>query len=313
MQHRYSVYGVSLSSDIPFDFPGGAAAADAPHVRFVRAEDQGAEPSDADDRWFLCTDLGDGSVRLRWTGLYEFLVHPSGTCVEYRPLADGTPSILQNFLFGQTLSFALIRQNVEPVHAAVVDVGGRAVALLGDCTYGKSTLAAAMLRAGCRLVSDDLLVVRGSHGQLVARPGTGRIKLHPDSAHAVLGESGEGVRLMPGAEKRVFRLAPALVQAADVPLHAFLVLPSPDERAACDRIGIRRIGGPDLFRELVRNTFVRYVDDGTRLRQNFSWNAQLAAAIPGYRLGYPPGLDRLPGVARTVMHQFMRHQQEDTQ
>jgi len=312
MDHRYSVYGVAMTSDLAFDFPSDAAAVgDGPHVRFARGEEsglteaRGAEPPN--DAWFACHEMADGSTYLRWSGLFEFHIDPSGTCVKYRALRDGNPAVLQNFLFGQVLAFALIRQEIEPVHAAVVDVGGYAIAFLGDCTYGKSTLAGAFLSAGCRLVSDDLLVTRDWRGSIMARAGAGRIKLFPDSASAILRRTDGGVRLMPNADKRVFRLDADMVQRREVPLRAFVVLPTPEARAACDRIAISPMAGAELFPELVRNTFVRYLDDGRRLRQNFSRNAHLASAVDGYRLQYPSGINRLPSVARTIVDHFRQH------
>jgi hypothetical protein len=312
VEHRYSVYGVTLSSDVPFDFPCGADDAhDGPHVRFARADAEDfAESAIGDpsaDDWFVCREREDGSVYLRWSGLYEFLVDSHGACVRHRPLPGADPAVLQNFLFGQALSFALIRQNVEPVHAAVVDVGGSAIALLGDCTYGKSTLAALLLQAGCRLVSDDLLVVRESGGCLVACAGSGRIKLLPDSASAAFGAASGGARIMPQSDKRVFRLEGHLVQPNEVPLGAFVMLPTPAERAGCDSFAMHRLNGARVFHELLKNTFVRYVHDARRLHQNFAWNAQLAAAVDGYQLFYPSGINRLPAVARNLVDHFRHH------
>ena len=311
MDHRYFVYGVSLTSDTPFDFPYSAdSEGGGPAVRFARggSEHFGAALAGdaASEEWFVCRALGDGSVYLRWSGLYEFLVDAGGTCVRHRALPGAEPSVLQNFLFGQALSFALIRQNVEPIHAAVVEIDGCGIALLGDCTYGKSTLAGALLGAGCRLVSDDLLVVHESNGCLMARAGSGRIKLLPDSATAVLGDARGGVRIIPGSDKRVFRLDRHLVQQDDVPLRAFIVLPTPAERAACDGFVMRRSSGARVFHELLKNTFVRYVHDGNRLRQNFSWNARLASVVDGYHLSYPSGINRLPAVA-TALIDYVRH------
>jgi hypothetical protein len=307
-EHKYAVYGVSLISDIPFDFPPASSTDhDRPHVRFAQAGDVLDRTEAGSDQWFVCRQQEDGSLYVRWSGLYEFVVDPSGTLVRYRALRDGEPAILQNFLFGQTLSFALIRQNVEPVHAAVVDVGGHAIALLGDCTYGKSTLAASLLRAGCRLLSDDLLVVHDCGGVLLARAGAGRIKLLPDAARAVLGEPAGGVPLLPGADKRVFRLDRRKVQRDDVPLGAIVILPTPDERAACARIDIDRVTGAEVFRELVKNTFVRYVDEARRLHQNFASNSHLASAVAGYRLRYPPGIERLPDVSGAITEYFRQN------
>ena len=312
MDHRYSVYGVSLTSDMPFDFPPGTDSEDGgPSVRFAScgSEDFAAAPGGAaaSEEWFVCRTLEDGSVYLRWAGLYEFLVDAQGTCVRHRALPGADPSVLQNFLFGQALSFALIRQNVEPVHAAVVEIDGYAIALLGDCTYGKSTLAGSLLRAGCRLVSDDLLVVQEAHGRLMAQSGSGRIKLLPDSATAVLGGTSGGERIIPSSDKRVFRLERHMVQRNDVPLRAFIVLPTPEERAASDRFAMGRSSGARVFHELLKNTFVRYVHDGRRLHQNFSWNARLASAVQGYHLVYPSGINRLPSVA-TALIDYVRHQ-----
>jgi hypothetical protein len=314
MDHRYFVYGVSLSSDIPFDFPSEAPATqDGPHVRFARATDSDfEEPSRGEssgDEWFVCRELEDESIYLRWSGLYEFRIDPSGACVRYRPLREGDPAVLQNFLFGQTLSFALVRQNVEPIHAAVVDVDGLGIALLGDCTYGKSTLAGSLLRAGCRLVTDDVLVAHEAEGRVMARAGAGRIKLLPDSARAILRDVSSGVRLMANADKRVFRLHGDMVQRKDVPLRAFVVLPTPEERDTCDRIEIRPMTGVHLLPELVKNTFVRHLHGRRRLRQNFSWNAHLASAVDGYRLRYPSGIDRLPSVADAIVGHFRSHSQ----
>jgi hypothetical protein len=316
MDYRYSVYGVALTSDLPFEFPSDPGdVQDAPRVRIARGCDadfamaRGSEPPN--DAWFACHETADGSVYLRWSGLFEFHVDAAGTCVTYRALRDGDSAILQNFLFGQVLAFALIRQNVEPVHAAVVDVGGHAIAFLGDCSYGKSTLAGAFLRAGCRLVSDDLLVARESRGCVMARAGAGRIKLLPDSASAVLGDAASGVRLIPNADKRVFRLQGHMVQPSDVPLRAFVVMPTPAERDACQGIEIRAITGAQLFPELVKNTFVRYLEDGRRLRQNFSRNAQLASTVEGYRLMYPPGIERLSSVVDAVKTHLGHHSQRD--
>jgi hypothetical protein len=153
MAHRYSVYGVSVTSDVPFEFPRaeqrrpGLGAV----VEFSRAEDGELAGIEGDPAaWFTCDERADGSIYLRWGSYFDFLIDGGGTRVRYRALEAGDAGVLQNFLFGPALSTALVRQGIEPLHAAVVEIDGRAVALLGDCGYGKSTLAAAFVRCGCR-------------------------------------------------------------------------------------------------------------------------------------------------------------------
>lgn len=316
MVHRYSVYGVSVSSDVPFELPIREDTwRTDPHVRFARGGDEefGGVPvaGSPDEPWFVCAERGDESIYLRWSGLYEFLVAPCGTHVAYRPLQHGDAAVLQNFLLGQALSFALVRQGVEPIHAAVIDLDGRGIGLLGDCGFGKSTLAGSLMQAGHRLVTDDVLIVDERGAELMVRAGTGRIKLLPDSAASVMGVGHAGIPVAPQADKLVFRLDDRLVQNRDVPLEAFLILPAPTERAACDRVEIQRTSRAELFYELVRNTFVCDIENGRRLQRNFSVNARIASSVDGYKLRYPPGIDRLPMVRQAVLEHF--HQDREIQ
>jgi hypothetical protein len=312
------VYGVSLQSDIPFALPElSSEARTGAQVRLARARDEEfGDTSRVDGEgapWFLCRERDDGSIYLRWSTLYEFLVTPCGTRVSYRPLEQGEPGVLQNFLFGQALSYALVRQGVEPLHATAIDVGGCAIALLGDCTFGKSTLAASFLQAGYRLVTDDVLNVHECDGHLMAHAGTGRIKLEPAAAVALLGGTNGGIRLIPTAEKLAFQLHESMVQRADVPLTSFFILPTPDERQAADRIELRPVSCADLFRELVKSTFVCDLDSAPRLRWNFAVNSRIASLTPGFSLRYPPGLDRVPAVRDAILGHLRRQLQGDIQ
>jgi hypothetical protein len=85
-------------------------------------------------------------------------------------------------MLGQALSFALVKQHLEPLHATVVEIEGEGVAFLGGSAFGKSTIAASFLSAGHRLLTDDLLVLQERAGTIWAYPGPPRIKVFPDVA-----------------------------------------------------------------------------------------------------------------------------------
>jgi hypothetical protein len=309
MDHHYAIYGVSVASDTPLPFqPHVDLSATAPRVRFNRGLDDEfpvRSCGGAHDGWFVCQALDDATY-LRCSTFYEFLVDSGGAEVKYRPLEDGHPIVLHNFLFGAALSFALVRQGVEPLHAAVVDIGDGAIALLGDCTFGKSTLAGFFLQAGCRLLTDDLLVVHEQEGQSMAAPGAGRIKLQPDAARVILGRDALGTMMNPQTDKQVFHLHDARVSRSERPLRAFLVLPTPEERTRSERIEIERLRPAELFHELVKASFVSHIEDAARLRRNFSCNTRLATAVEAYRLRYPAGIDRLASVRNAVLS-HLRH------
>src|SRR5262249_1753993 len=101
----------------------------------------------------------DGSIYLRWDNHFEFMIAADGRQIACRPLGTVTGETFDSYLPASALSFALVRQGIEPLHATVVDVGGKAVGFLGNCGFGKSSLATWFIRRGHRLITDDLLVV----------------------------------------------------------------------------------------------------------------------------------------------------------
>ena len=302
--YRFAAYGLSVVADIDLDLPGaGKHDTRLGEIVWRRSpstfDAPSAARSGAIDDWFVCEALEDGSYYLRWKDYYEFIVERSGVRVDYRPLDGADPGILRNFLFGQVLSFALVLQGIEPLHATAVRIDGQAVVFLGDCRFGKSTLAASFLHDGCPILTDDLLLIDRRAGRLFALPGCGRIKLRPDSRH-LLDAAGPGARLNPLTEKEVFPLGPDQMEAAPLPLAALFVLPSPLERDASAAIGSRRLTSAALFHELLKNSFNTQVQGAPRLARHFAFAVGLARGVRGFALCYPAGLEHLPAIRRSV-------------
>jgi hypothetical protein len=312
----YSVYGVSVGSDVPFDFPAaGRPEPELAHVELIHThegfnerfnethEPAGAvreAPDAAETRWYICRPMADGSVYLRWRNLYEFRIESKGARIWCRPLEGCGRDVLQNFLFGQALSAALVQQGLEPLHAAVVSVGDGAIGFLGECGSGKSTLAASFLQSGHRLVTDDVLVIEYRAEQPVAHPGTGRVKLHPDSAHAVLGGNHAGAPLNPHTAKRAYRLGLRSFERRRLPLGCLFVLArgSPGED---DSIDVRPLSPAELFVEVVRSTFHEEIDDEERLVRHFASARHVSSAVRGYALRYPRGYEHLPALRDAIV------------
>ena len=98
-------------------------------------------------------------------------------------LGNASAESFQSYLLGWVLSFALVKQGYEPLHATAVVVDGKAVAFLGTSGDGKSTLAAAFLHAGHTLLTDDLLLIREIDRRI-------RGLSRPAAAQAVSGDRG---------------------------------------------------------------------------------------------------------------------------
>lgn len=290
----YRLYGLTIDSDLALaapaaDGPGLGVVALAPSDGpLVDARTAGA----ADDGWFAYRRLPDGAEYLRWRGLFEFLVSADGRRIARRALAEVPDEVLQTYLLGQALSFALLKQGIEPLHATVVGIGDGAVGFLGDCGRGKSTTAAAFLAAGHRLLTDDLLVLSSRGVDVLAHAGPPRIKLFPEPARVLLGKRARGVAMNRATPKLVIPLESDGPRA--LPLRALYVL------AAGRAVTIRRFSSRRAFVELLRNSFNIVVADPARLARQFERAAFLAAAVPIKQLSFPRTLAALSAVRAAV-------------
>jgi hypothetical protein len=306
----HSIYGVRVTSEIPFRFAGSAGheiASPLAEVRFVDGDDGDfaifAARTAGDE--FVFDEDADGTAYLRWPHLYEFAVAADGSRIACRSLDGSDVSVLQNFLFGQVLAVALVRQRLEPLHAAVVVMDDAAVAFLGDCTYGKSTLLASFTDAGHRALTDDMLILDRRDGQLRAMPSTGRVKLQADSARLFF-ERGSGAPLTPFTQKRSFEFDRSKQQRASAPLQLLYVLPAPAERDNTHSIEIRRVSRAAAVRELVANTFTTHIVSRERLLRQFEHATSIASRVDAFELRYPTGLDYLPAIRRAVVEHAQR-------
>jgi hypothetical protein len=310
-RYCYSIYGVRVTSDCPLEFPSADDTKEPiADVEFVEGTERDfqtfADLRETPDPAFLCRQLAGGSTYLRWPYLYEFSVAADGSRVACRPLDGCGRAVLQYFLFGQALAVALVKQGIEPLHAAVVRVDDGAVGFLGDCTFGKSTLLASFLQAGHRVLTDDMLILAHRAGVRVALPGSGRIKLMPDSASAFLDESARGTLLNPTTTKRSFPVDAARRQQTGLPLRQLFVLPEPAERDRITSIEMVPISRAAMVPELLKNSFCSEILDRERLVRQFACASQLASEVDGFRLRYPSGVQHLPALRTAIVEHVHR-------
>ena len=212
------------------------------------------------------------------------------------------------YLLGQVLSFSLLSMGVEPLHGTVVVVEGGAVAFVGDCGYGKSTLAAAMLAKGFPVLTDDLIAVSDTATGCVVHPGVPRIKLFPSVARRVLPRKSHGTPMNHRTSKLVLRLGSREAARQPVPLRAIYVLSPPRARGRnrLERPRIRPLAGRDAFLEVAAAAFNLLVLREERLAGQFRFATDLANNIPIRRLTYPRNLSQLPVVCDAILGDLAR-------
>ena len=311
----YGMYGLLVRSQVPLVGPRKTRPG-RPDIEFVMASASLRTPtvqrqlarSDADD-WFHHAALDDGSTYLLWTKLSEFWISADGRRIACRAFDGTTPETIHTYLVPQAVSCALVKQGIEPLHATAAVVNGEAVAFLGNCGYGKSSLGAAFLRAGHSLLTDDLLVISRAgppSGRLHAHPGPARVKLFPEIAKRLLGPRRTGVRMNPETHKCIIPLVDGEHCAGAVPLKALYVLRPPTPTRASRRISIRTLSPRYACLELIANTFNLIITDRDRLARQFRWAAGLAAAIPVKSLSYPRKLAQVSRLVEIICRDLSR-------
>jgi hypothetical protein len=312
----YHLYGVRLHSAwaLPYSRAAQPYVADIALTRraapFFSAARSEAERQPQRRPSHVEGQLADRRTYLCWPGQFEFLISADGRQIAGRPLRNGTVEGFHTYLLGQALSFALIGQGLDPLHATVVTIDGGAAAFLGDSGYGKSSLAAAFIGAGHRLLTDDLLIVTSGPGGLAAHPGPPRLKLYPQSARRLL-PSARGARMMRSTPKLLFRLSSRQVAPGPAGLRVMYVITPPGSRptqggAATARVTIRRLGARQACLALLRNTFNTSVRDPDRLARQFALTVRLASSVAVKSVSYPRSFRVLPDVRDAILADLQR-------
>lgn len=308
----YRVYGVTVRSSVRLPCrldrsgaPPDVRLSSAPSSRFRSARTL-APPQKGPHAWFRCLRLQDGTTYLRWSELFEFLVSPDGREILFCRHRKATLESLRVYLLGQVLSFSLLAMGIESLHGTVIVMDEGAVALVGDCGYGKSTLGAAMLAKGFPVLTDDVIAVRDVGDGWWVEPGAPRIKLFPSIARRVLPGKRPSTPMNNRTAKLVLPLAGSEVVGRPTRLKAIYVLAAPRRHARGLRPRVRSLTGRRAFLEVVRAAFNLLVVREDRLAGQFRFANDLAARVPVRRLTYPRSLSQLPAVCNAVVKDLAR-------
>jgi hypothetical protein len=169
-----------------------------------------AGPSGAAPR--LSLQVREGRPYRRWPGdlplarlgavpAIEGDVSPSSGTVWLRPTSAG-PGVVWGAVLGLALPHVAHACGTHVLHASCVSRGCRAVAFLGGPRSGKSSAAAALVRRGWRLVSDDALPVTAGFDGVLAQPAFPAIRLFtPMATWFAEGDPGRMLPVHPRLQK----------------------------------------------------------------------------------------------------------------
>ncbi|MFD2239261.1 serine kinase [Aureimonas populi] len=237
---------------------------------------------------------------LRWRSVGAFMIADDRTIL-VDPAEGVDPRLIAFPLLGPVLALLLHRRGRLVLHASAVEIEGRAVVLMGDKGAGKSTLAGALVSAGHRLLTDDVLVLAptGGGGKPVVEAAAGQLKLHHESRAAIslAGSRMVDADLHPSITKRQHRLG-GVFRTDAAPLGALLTL------GRGPQLHLERLARAEALQALIRFSYpVRFERSGLGeegMQRLFRQCADLASTHFVGRLAAAAGLGRLGETVREI-------------
>lgn len=109
-----------------------------------------------------------------------FVIDPASNFIG----VPATPDVVrrEQRLWGLPTLLMFLAAGDMPLHAAAVEIEGRAVLLTGPSRHGKTSLALGFARQGYRILSEDLVRIRSSSPTPMVFPGPAGVRVRTDVA-----------------------------------------------------------------------------------------------------------------------------------
>ena len=300
MYSVYSVYGLHLRTNLPL--PGLDSLSTAPKIdahvclqskpeALTRNVDATAElfyvsPSE-DERgepvlkaWKL---MDDSFFRLCYSDGTEFVINYEGTRIWSTWPDSLTIDDTTVYLLGPVLGFVLRLRGTVCLHASVISVDDKAIALLGAAGAGKSTTAAEFAKSGFPVLSDDVAAISDRDGVFVVQPAYPHLRLWPSAVNILYGRPDALPRLVPedsSWDKCYLKLTGKdyEFQSHPLPLAAIYLLSERTEDSASPFIEPMSAGAGLI--SLITNTYANYLLDTSMRAREFRLLDRVISSIP---------------------------------
>lgn len=213
--HRYEAFGLNIASDFAVE-ELRIGEADTPPDLTIIDRDLGL-PLPTPQQGVVFDYKDPGGVVMAWPGVAAFRFVDENTI--WARKYDEAPDAYFAFpLLGPVMAWYLNMRRLFVLHASAVQIDGHTLAFLGDKLAGKSTTAAAFVRAGASLVTDDVLAIKvAAETRPICLPALPQLKLEQSAAQAIQIEGATALPLVMDAfPKRQHKLASMATEAVSM-------------------------------------------------------------------------------------------------
>lgn len=228
----------------------------------------------------------------------EFVIHPDGRQIWGFWSAESLFQDAVSMLLGGVLGHVLRLRGTLCLHASVVAIQDRAIALIGASGAGKSTTAAALALHGYAALTDDIAALHRIENQTWVQPGYPALRLWQPSLQALAVPTADLTRVFNRLDKRFFELqsAPSDRQPQQfidhpLPLAAIYVL-QPRE-AGRDCAIVQPLPAIAALQQLLMHSYGRDILTRSQQQQELQELSAIAQALPIRLLSRPDDLQHL--------------------
>jgi hypothetical protein len=299
--YYYRVFGLTVASEYELPELEKIAHSEQTDVRIVLGE---TPPELAGAT--LCRphlQIAPQSLLLKVRVAGDFWVR-DGQEIVVNPLPDVPAENVRLFLLGSAFGAILYQRGILPIHGSALVYGGQTLILTGVTGAGKSTMAAALVRKGCKLLTDDVAAVTfDSVGMPWVQPAYPQQKLWRDSAAAMDLATGRLLRVMADQAKyaipvvELYHAEPAILTTV---FH--LIKPVGNEAAMLCLEPVRGVAKlPLILQNVYRPRFVKGLGiQGEHLQRCF----RLAEKVKTARVHRTRDLGELEKLTELVLQQI---------
>jgi GTP-binding protein EngB required for normal cell division len=199
LPYRYFAFGLEIESEIqiPELLPGNFGASCQVYIQISKVPEyipnatfSGVRFQGSPDEFLLCVDN---------VARYHI---KKGNTILIDPVKNASEKDIRLFLLGSAIGALIHQRGMLPFHGSSVIIHNRVVIFSGASGAGKSTLAAAFIKKGFPLITDDVCVITlNNELNPIVHPGYPQMKLWADSLEKTGHESHSLIHVRDGIKK----------------------------------------------------------------------------------------------------------------
>lgn len=214
------------------------------------------------------------------------LVVEEGNTIKYQAKENANWQYLKTYLLGFGFAFLFLQKNQMAIHCSSVVCDKGALLLAGESGSGKSTLTRALIKAGFKLLADDMELVWVRGNDLFAYPAFPYQKMCRNEVEK-LANPQEAIYIDEMKDKFMVPCF-SVFEEQEQKVMGIVTL----KASNCEQVQLEEVKGLEKLYAIYGNLFVRKLLQQEKINPHILDDClKIAAIIPIYHLNRPVGVD----------------------